>query len=134
MRRADDDPRFSPGLTWLDSAFINAIVDEIQEACRYFHEVNPPPFLGCPEIEGISDETVEMRVRRIDEGENTAEAIRSKKKRYPLQELPRERKRALIERIERLKREWQFEFVSDEEGSAEYNRAQDYSRYDTEYV
>ena len=123
LRRAEAT-WLGPALYAEDQHFADKIVLEIQEACRYFYEVDPPAYDGCPEIEGVSDEEVDTRIKRIDQGENTRESDRRKNQgfkdhydKYPLLDLPFSRKRALIERVERLKNFWEFEHLTDEEGA-----------------
>ncbi len=136
LRRCEHT-HLGPALRSSDQAFANQIVDEIQEACRYFYEVDPPTYEGCEEIEGVSDDEVERRIAKIDLGENTREAEREAShhnktsQRYPLVELPFQRKRALIEHIERIKNFWQFSFVSLEE--EEELQAEEIKRRTTSY-
>lgn len=94
-----------------EQALAQAIVDEIENACRYFWERPVPDYYGCPEIEGVSDEEVERRIRTFNQGENTREAKRVGQAMFDLEALPRERQRALIERVERLKAEWGFAWL-----------------------
>jgi hypothetical protein len=96
-----------------DQPFAQAIIDEIEEACRFFWQQPAPDYYGCPEIEGISDEDVDTRIAAFDSGENTREARRTMKKQFDLVDLPRDRKRALIERIERLKRQYEFAWIEE---------------------
>lgn len=126
--RKVEDTGFGPALHPDDQAFADAIVAEVQEACQYFYQADPAHYPGCPEIDGITDDEVRERIARLDEGENRREAERTKLLRYPLSDLPWDRQRALIERVERLKRQWNFERLSDEEGAALYKEPQHTSR------
>lgn len=61
----------------------------------------------------LTDDEVRTRIDRINQGENTREAERSKLKFYPLDELPFETQRALIERIEECKRAHSFRILGE---------------------
>lgn len=124
-----------------DQWFANSITALIQAACDYFHASDDDyePMQG---VEGIviSDEAVIERIRRIDLGENFREADRTNRKRYPLQELPFEQQRALVEQIEALKQFVGFEFVGEVVPAAAptpadkpvMTRPDEYSMYDLE--
>jgi hypothetical protein len=94
-----------------DQPFAQAIIDEIEDACRYFWQRPVPDYFGCPEVEGISDDDIERRVKGFDTGENTREARRTMKKQFALTDLPKDRQRALVERIERIKRQYEFSWL-----------------------
>lgn len=117
LRQAIDSSR-GPVLHPSDQEFANEVVMEVQAACAWFYMVDPPPYPGCPEIEGLSDDEVRARIKALDRGENTREADRTKQARYPLAVMPLPRQRALIERIERIKARWQFRKLTDEEAAA----------------
>lgn len=98
--------------------FSNEIMHEIEIACEYFHVRPIPDYFGVPEIEGISDEEVIRRVKNFDDNENEKEAggyhdYMSKRThgKFPVSELPLERQRALIERIEVIKNRWEFKWL-----------------------
>ena len=101
-----------------DQKFADGITALIQQACEYFYvpDGEYEPLEGVDEIV-ITDDDVYTRIHRIDAGENSREAERAHKERYPLEELPFEVQRALIERIDELKRDWKFKILgeSDEE-------------------
>lgn len=101
-------------LAGTDQYFADGINKLIQEACQYFYEDDWKPMEGVPDIV-ISDEEVRERIRRISLGENVREARRTSRKHYPLDDLPFEQQRALIERIEKYKQEWAFEIIGTEE-------------------
>lgn len=98
-----------------DQLFADRYADLLQAAAMYFYapEEIYQPLTGAPDIV-ISDAEVRERIRRIDGGENTREALRyrgSEEARYPFGALPFDQQRALVERIEALKREWSFELL-----------------------
>src|SRR5438093_12824026 len=82
----------------------------IQQACGYFYasEEDYQPLDGVPDLV-ISDDDVKERIRRMDLGENTREAVRTGSQRYPFAELPWEQQRALVEQIEAVRRGFEFE-------------------------
>lgn len=108
--------RYYHCLSPMDQHFADKITALIQRACGYFYcdDADWEPLEGVPDII-ISDTEVEKRIKRIDLGENTREAVRTSKLSYPLQELPFDQKRALIEQVEKLKQEWSFEILGPEE-------------------
>lgn len=61
----------------------------------------------------VTDADVRERIERIDLGENSREADRMGLKRFPLQELPWDQQRALIEQMAAFYREWCFEWLGD---------------------
>jgi len=98
-----------------DQLFADRYADLLQQAATYFYAPDQiyQPLQGVPDIV-VSDEEVRERIYRIDGGENTREATRyrgSPDARYPFAELPFEQQRALVEHIEALKREWNFELL-----------------------
>lgn len=98
-----------------DQLFADRYADLLQRAASYFYAPDEVyrPLDGVPEVV-VSDVEVHERIRRIDGGENTREATRyrgSPDARYPFQELPFDQQRALVEQIEALKREWEFELL-----------------------
>lgn len=106
--------RYYHSLAPEDQHFADTIVDLIQRACAYFYAADDEyePLQGVPDIR-ISDEEVLARCERLDGGENTREAERLNQERYPLTELPFDQQRALIERIEALKQQWQFSILGE---------------------
>jgi len=103
--------RYFHSLHLEDQPFADAIVDLVQQACAYFHVGDG--YQPLPGVSGVvvSDDEVRARIERLDRGENTREAERSGLGRYPLTDLPFGQQRALVEQIEALKREWQFEIL-----------------------
>lgn len=106
-----------------DQHFADKITDLVQKACSYFYADEWEPLEGSDEVR-ISDEEVRTRIDRLNRGENFREAARlsrssasPKKLHYPLDELPWDQQRALIERIEALKAEWGFEIIGEEEAA-----------------
>ena len=105
-----------------DQQFANAIVDLVQTVCAYFYEDDETytPMEGVPEVV-ISDAAITERIDRLNRGENQREAARvgrasaygKKNLSYPLDELPWDQQRALIEQIEQLKAEWHFEILGE---------------------
>jgi hypothetical protein len=98
-----------------DQLFADRYADLLQHAATYFYAPDEiyQPLEGVADVV-VSDEDVRDRIRRIDGGENTREAVRyrgSAEARYPFAELPFEQQRALVEHIEALKREWSFELL-----------------------
>jgi hypothetical protein len=98
-----------------DQLFADRYADLLQQAATYFYAPDEiyQPLAGVSDVV-VSDEQVRERIRRIDGGENTREALRyrgSEDARYPFGELPFEQQRALVEQIEALKREWSFELL-----------------------
>ena len=97
-----------------DQGFADAITALIQQACSYFGKEHRP-------LEGwagstLPDAEISARIDRMDGGENSREALRSKGEarcRYPLTDLPWRQQRALIENIERVKSEWCFAIVGE---------------------
>lgn len=104
--------RYHRSLAVQDQWFADAIVALIQRTCRYFFDPDYIPLPGVADIV-ISDADVEERIYRIEHGENQREAVRTGKSFYPLHELPGDQQRALIEQIERLKREARFEWIGE---------------------
>lgn len=96
-----------------DQAFADEIVKLIQQACEYFYKKNNwTPLEGVEEATlPISDDEVRTRIERLDRGENTREAERTKLDRYPLTDLPWAVQRALIERVDEVKIAWGFEIL-----------------------
>ena len=96
-----------------DQGFSNAIALEIERACEWFH-VRPLPVYTClAQYDTTSDVGVLARIAKFDVGENRREAKRTSSKRFPLEQLPHEWKRALIGNIERIKAEWAFAWIGD---------------------
>jgi hypothetical protein len=98
-----------------DQLFADRYADLLQQAAMYFYAPDDiyQPLEGVADI-AVSDEEVRERIRRIDGGENTREATRyrgSSEARYPFTQLPFDQQRALVEHIEALKREWNFELI-----------------------
>ena len=91
----------------------------VQRASAYFSAPDDEyePLDGIAEMR-LTDEEVRVRIARLEQGENTREAEREKKQFYPLGELPFEQQRALIEQIEALKQQWQFEILGEVETPA----------------
>ena len=106
--------RYYHGLGAKDQHFADEIVTLIQAACAYFHaaESEYEPLGGVPETR-ISDDEVAARIERLERGENTREAERTRMSYYPLTDLPFEQQRALVEQIEALKRRWRFEILGE---------------------
>jgi hypothetical protein len=106
--------RYYHALGAKDQHFADAIVTLIQAACAYFHaaESEYEPLEGVPEIR-ITDDDVAARIERLEGGENTREAERTRMTYYPLTDLPFEQQRALVEQIEALKQRWQFEILGE---------------------
>lgn len=97
-----------------DQAFAYEISAAVQRVCAYFYQRDGyEPMAGWIEAR-VTDDEVRARIRRLDLGENTREARRTAKRRYPLTELPWAQQRALIEQIDRIKHEWRFEWVGEE--------------------
>lgn len=98
-----------------DQHLANKTVALIQQACGYFHasDEDYAPLEGVADVK-VSDDEVRARIERLDRGENTREADRTSKDRYPLTELPFDQQRALVEQIEDLKRRWGFEFIGED--------------------
>lgn len=94
-----------------DQSFVQEITDVIEEACEYFWKRPIPEFWGVPEIEGITESEIERRINTYNDGENQREAKRTMKKKFDLAQLPPERKRALIERVEQVKNKWGFRWL-----------------------
>ncbi len=101
-------------LAYSDQEYSYGIRKLIQTACGWFYAPDGEyePLSSVPGIV-VTDDEVRERIARIDDGENTREALRAHKKRYPLVELPFEQQRALIEQIERHKAEWSFELLGE---------------------
>lgn len=96
-----------------DQAFADEMALMVQRCCSYFYSKDGyEPMQGWAESR-VADDEVRERIRRLDGGENTREARRSRKARYPLTELPWAQQRALIEQIDRIKHEWSFEWVGE---------------------
>lgn len=102
------------GLDSRDQHIADRVTSLIQRACSYFYADEWEQLGGVNDIV-ISDAAVIERIRRIEQGENRREAMRTKKEYYRLSELPWEQQRALVEQIEDLKRTWGFEFVGEAE-------------------
>lgn len=99
-----------------DDQFIaDRVTELIQRACHYFYKPDGEyfPMEGVPEVV-ISDTAVRERIRRINKGENTREAQRVGQAFYDLETLPFKEQRALIEQIEKLKKDWAFEILGEE--------------------
>lgn len=116
--RKADETTLGLSIRLQDQDYINAVIEEVQRACEFFYLPFPPAYPGCPEIQGISDAEVKERIQRFDQGENFRESERLRQPRYPLQQLPADRQRALIERIERIKAKWQFRKLTEEQAAA----------------
>ena len=95
-----------------------AVRELVQRACGYFYEPDAT-YVPLPGVQGVvvSDDEVRERVRRLDLGENLREAVRTSMRRYPLQELPWDQQRALVEGIEEVKRVLGFELIGEVEPS-----------------
>ena len=104
--------RWYHALAPADQHFADKITVIIQAGCAYFYASTAEyqPLAGVPDVV-ISDAEVSARIARLDGGENTREAERTHKDHYPLSELPAAQQRALVEQIEALKREWQFQIL-----------------------
>ena len=102
-----------------DQDFAAAIVALVQRACGYFYlpDGEYVPLEGVPDVV-VSDDEVRERIHRLDKGENTREAERTAKRSYPISELPWDQQRALVEQVERLKREWCFELLGEDSDDA----------------
>ena len=123
-----------------DQAYSDATVDLIQEACEYFfippEGINvavPAPatenadgdtdvvverkhytrMIGAELDPPITDDEVLLRIDRLNRGENTREADRTRMAQYPLTDLPWRLQRTLIERITELQRAWGFEILGE---------------------
>lgn len=88
-------------------------------ACGHKESHHLPICMSCGHLHtyhpyAVSDDEVRERIRRLDLGENEREALRTAKRRYPLQELPWLQQRALIEQLLAVKREWQVEILGPE--------------------
>lgn len=138
MTQPERDPlsgRYHHALHPVDQPFADAVTEWIQRVCAYFYAPDAPlerpvvhyvgfgapvqavetvpayePIGGVPDVV-LTDAEVAARIARLDAGENTREALRAGKGRYPLTELPFDQQRALIEQIEWLKQEWRFEIL-----------------------
>lgn len=122
--------RYFVSLHSLDQDFAGEIVQLVQRACGYFY-LSPDeyrPLEGVPDVV-VSDDEVRERIHRLDKGENTREAERTAKKAYPITELPWDQQRALIEQVERLKRDWGFEIIGEDTAP----RRDEVSAYDYYY-
>ena len=106
--------RYYHALGAKDQHFADEIVTLIQAACAYFHaaESEYEPLEGVPEMR-ITDDEVAARIERLERGENTREAERTRMTYYPLTDLPFEQQRALVEQIESLKQRWRFEILGE---------------------
>ena len=96
-----------------DQAFSYEYSALVQKACAYFYKREGYEPLTGWEDARVSDEEVAARIRRINEGENTREADRVSARKFPLDQLPWDQQRALIERIDELKRAWSFEIIGE---------------------
>lgn len=124
----------------VDQKFADELAMLIQQACEYFYfpdeaeerPAKPISWMGATSdsvvvpayvpMEGIADVMVTdaevlERVEALDKGENTREASRSGKQRYPLTELPFDQQRALIEQVEACKKRWSFSWIGEVERS-----------------
>ncbi len=110
---------FFHALALPDQEYSNGIRVLIQTACGWFYATDEEyePLASVPGVV-VTDDEVRERIARLDDGENTREALRVRKKRYPLVELPFEQQRALIEQIERHKTEWSFELLGEADPDA----------------
>ncbi len=99
-----------------DQVFANEIVELVQQACTYFYASDEAyePMEGVPDIR-ITDEEVIERIRRLNLGENQREADRTHRLSYPIDELPWDQQRALIERIDQHKIDNKFEIIGPNE-------------------
>lgn len=106
--------RYYHALGAKDQHFADEIVTLIQAACAYFHAADDEyePLEGVPETR-ITDDEVAARIERLEGGENTREAERTRMTYYPLTDLPFEQQRALVEQIDALKQRWQFEILGE---------------------
>ena len=97
-----------------DQFIADRINELIQRACHYFYKPDGEyfPMEGVFEVV-ISDDAVRERIRRINKGENLREALRTQLNYYDLEELPFKQQRALIEQIEKLKKDWEFEILGE---------------------
>jgi hypothetical protein len=86
----------------------------IQQACGYFYapEDAYKPLDGVAGVV-ISDDEVKERIRRLDLGENTREAVRTGSQRYPFADLPWDQQRALIEQVEAIRQSFEFEILGE---------------------
>lgn len=104
-----------------DQKFADQLVHLVQLACEWFTTLTPAEFDGWPEA-NLGDAAIRTRIHRINRGENERERDRvneykdgAKVKSYPLDELPWQRQRALIERIEQHKANYSFEIIGEAE-------------------
>lgn len=95
-----------------DQHIADRVTDFIQRACSYFYADEWERLEGVPEVV-ISDDDVRERIRRIEQGENRREAMRTDKEYYHLTELPWQQQRALIEQIEAVKARWSFSILGE---------------------
>lgn len=100
------------GLAMADQLFADKCTALVQQACAYFYEPDETyvPMEGVASVV-VTDAEVERRIAQLDDGENTREAARSHKRRYPLRELPADQQRALVEQLEALRAEFGFEKI-----------------------
>ena len=89
-----------------DQLFADRYADLLQQAATYLYAPDAiyEPLEGVRDVV-VSDDDVRERIRRIDGGENTREAVRyrgSDEARYPFGDLPFDQQRALVERIDEL--------------------------------
>lgn len=106
--------RYYHALAVQDQHFADAIVALVQRACAYFHAPDDAyePLEGVADVV-LTDAEVRERIHRLEQGENRREAERTGKQYYPLAELPWDQQRALVEQIEVLKRDWEFEILGE---------------------
>lgn len=117
-----------------DQYFGDLITRLTSQACGYFHlsDEDYKPLESVPGIR-VSDAEVATRIARMNAGENTREAKRVNKPKYDLEALPWDQQRALIEQIEKLKRDWSFEFIGEAEDYPEEEPIPEYTESFTGY-
>lgn len=106
-----------------DQEYAEAMAQLVQKACTYFFEPDGvyEPLLGVDGF-SVSDDEIRTRINRLENGENMREAIgysarieypERAKDWYKISELPWDQQRALVEQIEKIKRDWRFEIVGE---------------------
>lgn len=116
-----------------DQFYADMVAEIIQKACAYFYEPDDTytPIEGVADIV-VSDEEVQERINRLNLGENKREAVGHSARRhehfdfYPLDELPFDQQRALIEQLLDLKRTYKIELL----GEVAFDAPKKYTEYE----
>jgi hypothetical protein len=111
--------RYFHALNSADQFFADRCTALIQRACEWFYKPDGEyePMEGVADII-VTDTEIDRRIAQIDLGENTREAKRTAKQRYPISELPYDQQRALIENLDALAHEFGFSKIVAPEESA----------------